>query len=108
MTLNEFQRAALETAIYPEESRVIYPALGLAGEAGEVANKVKKVLRDRGGVFDYAAIEDIAKEVFDALWYAAALADDLGWTLDELAAVGLAKLRSRADRGKLQGSGDDR
>jgi len=69
--MNDYQRAAASTAIYSAEHQVIYPALGLAAEAGEVANKVKKILRD--GKFDREAIAD---EVGDCLWYIAALCRD--------------------------------
>lgn len=108
MTLDEYQAEALKTAIYPTESGIVYPVLGLAGESGEVADKVKKTIRDRGGEFDAETRREIAKEAGDVLWYLAALARELGMTLGELAELNLAKIRSRAARGALHGSGDNR
>jgi NTP pyrophosphatase (non-canonical NTP hydrolase) len=108
MDLNDYQKAARRTAIYAEEHRVIYPALGLASEAGEVAGKIKKVLRDQGGDFAKAPLEAIKDELGDVLWYVAVLAADLGLALDEIAAENLAKLSSRKQRGRLSGGGDRR
>jgi len=105
---NSYQRTATKTAIYPPEHKILYPALGLAGEAGEVANKVKKVMRD--GVENQADNwkEQIASEIGDVLWYCAALATDLNMQLGMIAALNEKKLRDRYDRGKLNGSGDNR
>jgi NTP pyrophosphatase (non-canonical NTP hydrolase) len=103
MMFNEYQEEAKKTAIYPAEYRLVYPALGLTGEAGEVAEKVKKMVRD--GKLD---AEGLKKELGDVMWYLAALASDLGVTLEEVAAANVAKLRSRAERGVLGGSGDNR
>jgi NTP pyrophosphatase (non-canonical NTP hydrolase) len=108
MNLNEYQQAARRTAIYAAHHRVIYPALGLASEAGEVAGKVKKVLRDQGGDFVSAPLEAIKDELGDVLWYVAVLAGDLGLSLDEIAAANLGKLASRKERGRLSGGGDRR
>lgn len=108
MELNEYQEKALETAVYPQEHRIIYPTLGLTGEAGEVSDKVKKVLRDKGGVFDDETRKAIALEVSDVCWYIATLAHDLGYTLDEICQMNYEKLKSRQQRGKLHGSGDNR
>lgn len=103
MTLDEYQRAARETAIYPEQHRITYPALGLAGETGETVERVKKWLRD--GNLDRDALR---KEIGDVLWYVANLAADLDLSLDEIAEANLVKLRSRRERGVLSGSGDNR
>ena len=103
MTLNQYQDAASKTAIYHSNHSILYPALGLAGEAGEVANKVKKMLRD--GNFDR---QGIAAEIGDVLWYVAALARDLNIDLHDLAFANLEKLYSRKARGTLGGSGDKR
>jgi len=103
MDLNDYQRRARETAIYPEQHRVVYPALGLAGETGETVERVKKWLRD--GRLDREALR---AEIGDVLWYVANLAADLDLSLDEIAEGNLAKLRSRAERGVLSGSGDTR
>jgi NTP pyrophosphatase (non-canonical NTP hydrolase) len=108
MDLNEYQQAARRTAIYADHHRVIYPALGLASEAGEVAGKVKKVLRDQGGDFARAPLDAIKDELGDVLWYVAVLAGDLGLSLDEIAAANLGKLASRKERGRLGGGGDRR
>lgn len=108
MTLNEFQKAALETAVYPKEYKVIYPALGITGEAGECSDKVKKVIRDNNGEFTDDRKREIAKEIGDVLWYCATLAHDIGYTLEEIGEMNVEKLRSRKDRNKLNGSGDNR
>jgi NTP pyrophosphatase (non-canonical NTP hydrolase) len=108
MTINEYQDKAIETAIYGEGSKIIYPTLGLAGEAGEVADKVKKVLRDNEGEFSEEKKLEIAKELSDTCWYIAALARDLGYTLEEICIINLEKLKSRQERGVIGGSGDNR
>lgn len=108
MTLDEYQVAAESTAIYPPEDEIIYPTLGLGGEAGEIQNKVKKVLRDDGGVFSNAVRDDLKKELGDVLWYVAILARDAGSSLEEIAQLNIAKLRDRQSRGVLGGSGDAR
>lgn len=87
MKLSDYQRAAYKTAAYPPQYKVVYPAMGLAGEIGEVCNKCKKIIRDDGGVLTEARKAQIRKEVGGVLWYVAALATDLGqplrdeWTL---------------------------
>ena len=108
MDLNDYQRAARRTAIYPDQHRVLYPALGLASEAGEVAGKIKKVLRDQGGDFGRAPVEAIKDELGDVLWYVAVLAGDFGLSLEETDATNLGKLASRKARGRLSGGGDRR
>ncbi|MBR5850619.1 MAG: nucleoside triphosphate pyrophosphohydrolase family protein [Alistipes sp.] len=108
MTLNEYQEHALETAIYPADSRIIYPTLGLTGEAGEVADKVKKVIRDANKEFTPEIKAELMKEIGDVLWYCATLSHDLGYSLDEVAQTNVDKLRSRMNRNKLTGSGDNR
>lgn len=108
MTLEEYQKEAEKTAFYPEVYRVLYPALGLVGEAGEVANKVKKILRDHEGALPPDLREALLDELGDVLWYAALLARDLGASLEAVAEGNLRKLASRKARGALKGSGDDR
>jgi len=108
MTLNEYQEGARKTAIYPEESQIIYPTLGLTGEAGEVADKVKKVIRDNSGEFSDEKKKQIALELGDVMWYAASLSHDLGYTLEEICQMNLDKLASRMQRDKIHGSGDER
>lgn len=109
MELNEYQKMASKTAIYPEEHELTYAALGLAGEAGEVANKVKKLIRDGIDPDTYDAKRaEIADEVGDVLWYIAALCKDLRVDLEDVARGNLHKLADRQRRGKLQGQGDKR
>lgn len=108
MEINEYQKAALKTAVYPEDKRIIYPALGMCGEAGEVADKVKKVIRDNNQNFTNDRKREIAKEIGDVLWYCATLSHDLGFSLEEVAQMNIDKLASRQRRGKLSGSGDNR
>lgn len=109
MDLNSYQTQARTTARYPDVgSNPIYPTLGLSGEAGEVADKVKKVMRDRNGVFDAEVCESIKLELGDVLWYVAQLSSELGFSLSEVAEANIEKLSSRAARGKISGSGDRR
>jgi NTP pyrophosphatase (non-canonical NTP hydrolase) len=113
MDFNGYQLAAGSTAIYPESSTgsynaTAYATLGLVNEAGEVAGKLKKVWRDNDGELTDEKREIIADELGDVLWYAAALAMELGISLDDIAELNLAKLRSRAQRGVIGGSGDNR
>jgi NTP pyrophosphatase (non-canonical NTP hydrolase) len=112
MTLDEYQAQARSTAIYPEEARVLYPTLKLAGEAGEVAEKLGKLMRDEGllpgGSLDEAQRDALAKEIGDVLWYVANLAADLGLSLEAIGRTNLDKLASRRVRGVLGGSGDER
>jgi NTP pyrophosphatase (non-canonical NTP hydrolase) len=108
MQLDDYQASARRTAIYDDRFRVVYPALGLASEAGEVCGKIKKVLRDGAGDFAKAPLPALADELGDVLWYVAVLAADLGLSLDEIAARNLDKLRSRSTRSRIGGSGDRR
>jgi NTP pyrophosphatase (non-canonical NTP hydrolase) len=106
--LAEYQRRSRGTAAYPREAWLAYPALGLAGEAGEVAEHVKRVLRDDGARVTDGRRAAMAAELGDVLWYVAQLATELGLDLDEIARENLEKLLSRQRRGVLQGAGDDR
>lgn len=109
MTFQEYQEEARKTAIYPnKDNNFIYPTLGLAGEAGEVAEKIKKVIRDGNGIVSEEKKEEITKELGDVLWYVANLAKELGITLEEVAEKNLLKLQSRQQRNELHGSGDNR
>lgn len=109
MEFNEYQKKARKTAMYPNlGSNFVYPTLGLAGEAGEVAEKIKKVIRDGDGVVSEEKKEDLSKELGDVLWYVANLAQELGLDLEAIAQKNIEKLRSRQDRGKLKGDGDNR
>ncbi len=108
MTFNTYQREAKKTAIYPENMQIIYPTIGLSGEVGEVSEKVKKVIRDHGGFFSPRYNEEIALEIGDVLWYLSALATDLGYSLDDIAKMNIEKLKSRKERNKIKGNGDNR
>lgn len=109
MDLRTYQERSRQTALYPEVgNNPIYPTLGLCGESGEVADKIKKVLRDRAGVFDAQIREDLRLELGDVLWYVAQLASELELDLEDIAAANLAKLASRAARNVIGGSGDRR
>ncbi|MEL6962807.1 MAG: nucleoside triphosphate pyrophosphohydrolase family protein [Pseudomonadota bacterium] len=108
MDFTAYQTAARKTALYADAYRVTYPALGLASEAGEVAGKVKKVLRDRDGEFGDDQIAAIKDELGDVLWYVATLAADLGLDMADIAAGNVEKLRSRLERNVIQGDGDKR
>ena len=112
MKLNEYQNNASKTAIFDhfnnEALRLSYLALGTAGEAGEIAEKIKKILRDGDGNVTEQNKEDIVKEMGDVLWYLSQLARELGVEFEYVAKVNLNKLQSRKLRGKLHGSGDDR
>jgi NTP pyrophosphatase (non-canonical NTP hydrolase) len=108
MDLSEYQRQSRHTAEYPREAWLAYPALGLAGEAGEVAEHAKKAIRDDAGKISDERKAAMSKELGDVLWYVAQLATELGLDLDDIAGQNLEKLRSRQARGVLSGSGDDR
>ena len=108
MDLSEYQRASRRTAEYPREAWLSYPALGLAGEAGEVAEHAKKAIRDDGATITDERRAAMAKELGDVLWYLAQLATELDLDLDEVAELNLEKLLSRQRRGVLHGAGDDR
>jgi NTP pyrophosphatase (non-canonical NTP hydrolase) len=107
-TFNVYQALTHLTVVYDKTYNVIYPTLGLVGEAGEIANKVKKIYRDKRGEFSDADREEIGKEIGDVLWYCSALCTDLGLNLETQVENNLRKLRSRLERGTLQGSGDNR
>lgn len=106
MNFKEYQNRANATAIYDTKFSILYPTLGLTGEAGEVADKVKKIIRDGKSIIDERV--EIAKELGDVLWYLAAVARDIGVTLEDIAMMNIEKLEDRKERGKLQGNGDNR
>ncbi|MFA6160145.1 MAG: nucleoside triphosphate pyrophosphohydrolase family protein [Parcubacteria group bacterium] len=109
MNFEEYQEKSRKTAIYPNAGEnFVYPTLGLSGEAGEVAEKIKKVIRDKDGVMDDESREMIKKELGDVLWYVAQLASELKLPLDDIAQKNIEKLYSRLERGKINGSGDNR
>jgi NTP pyrophosphatase (non-canonical NTP hydrolase) len=109
MLISEYQELSRRTATYPGAGdNIVYPTLGLAGEAGEVAEKVKKLLRDDGGVMSDERRDALAGELGDVLWYVAQVATEAGLDLEEIAQGNLDKLLSRQRRGVLSGSGDSR
>ena len=111
MELNDYQDEATKTVIYPgrgEITGLTYAALGLGNEAGEVQGKVKKIIRDHQGVMTNDLARPIARELGDVLWYLAMVADEIGFSLREIAKMNLDNLASRQQRGVLGGSGDNR
>lgn len=108
MDFNEYQEQAKSFAVFPDGVEQYYTALGLCGEAGEVAEKVKKIIRDKHGQTTWKDAAEIAKELGDVLWYLAMAADAYDYRLDEIAYLNLAKLQSRKKRNLLGGSGDNR
>ncbi len=109
MDFNDYQKISRQTAIYPNlNNNFIYPTLGLCGETGEVAEKIKKIIRDNSGVADQARIDDIKKELGDVLWYLAQVATELNLSLDDIAQTNLKKLQERMEKNLLHGSGDNR
>jgi len=104
-----YQRESRKTAVYPGIGNdFIYPTLGLAGESGEVAEKIKKVIRDKKSIVDAETKSEIGKELGDVLWYLSQLATELGLDLSEIAEGNIEKLRSRMERNRLHGEGDNR
>ena len=108
MDLNDYQKMAMKFRGYPIANEIPYAAIGLAGEAGEVADKVKKVLRDNSGIFDDLRKIEIAKEIGDVLWYCALLSNNIGYDLDFIAKMNLVKLEDRNARNVIGGEGDNR
>jgi NTP pyrophosphatase (non-canonical NTP hydrolase) len=108
MTFAEYEETVKKTAIYPSSHKILYPALGLAGEAGEVANKVKKLIRDGFDKQPKDWRERLASEIGDVLWYCVALSNDLNVPISTVAKGNMDKLLSRFERGTLGGSGDKR
>ena len=109
MDFDNYQIEARKTAIYPDKNNnFIYPTLGLVGEAGEVAEKIKKIIRDKNGILDNETKIALKKELGDVLWYLSNLCDELDFSLNDVAKQNLEKLNLRLSRGKISGSGDDR
>ena len=108
MTFDEYQKQSRKTAKYPNiGNNFIYPTLGLSGESGEVAEKIKKVLRDKNGIIDEATRAEITKELGDVLWYLSQVASELNLSLEEVALLNIEKANSRQQRNKI-GGGDNR
>jgi NTP pyrophosphatase (non-canonical NTP hydrolase) len=108
LEFSDYQKQAASTAIYPESEAVFYPCMGLAGEAGEVAGKASKIMRDKNRVICDDDRVALLKEVGDVLWFCAQVCTDLRANMSDVAQMNLNKLNSRLQRGVLGGSGDDR
>lgn len=108
MDMDNYQAEASKTAKYPDDSGLVYCVLGLASEAGEVAGKLKKAIRDENGVLSESRKEDLLAELGDVLWYCAMVALELDATLSSVAQANLNKLFDRKDRGVIGGDGDKR
>lgn len=111
MNFLDYQHETAKTAVYPASTTIealSYVTMGLCGEAGEIANKVKKCLRDEGGAVTMNKKSELADELGDVLWYVSQLAKELGFNLEAVAKRNVDKLAGRAERGTLQGSGDNR
>ena len=109
MDFNEYQEKSRKTALYPDlGNNFVYPTLGLSGEAGEVAEKIKKVIRDKGGIIDDVTREEIKKELGDVLWYLSQIASELELSLEDVAQFNIEKLYSRMERNMIHGDGDNR
>lgn len=113
MEFNEYQKESRKTALYTKDnancgSPLVYVALGIAGESGEVVEKIKKLMRNQKGVITDESRQDLRKELGDVLWYIAQMATELNITLDDIAKTNLVKLTSRLERGTLHSQGDDR
>lgn len=109
MNFNDYQKKSRKTAGYPAIGHpVIYPSLGLVNEAGEVAGKIKKIFRDKGGEINGESKAALKAELGDVLWYLAQIATELNLSLDEIASYNIEKLYSRLERGTIRGDGDNR
>ena len=110
MKFDEYQKKALTTVLTTDDSfkDLLHWVLGINGESGEIAEKVKKIIRDKNGEVSEEDKKELAKEIGDVLWYLAVFAEDLGMSLDDIAKANLEKLQSRKQRGVLGGSGDNR
>ena len=109
MDFDNYQIEARKTAVYPNKDKnFIYPTLGLVGESGEVAEKIKKILRDKNGTFDNESKLALKKELGDVLWYLSNLCDELNFSLSDVARINLEKLNLRLTTNKISGSGDNR
>lgn len=106
MTFNEYQKEAFKSSFY--EGDLSYKALAINGEAGELAEHVKKMLRDDDGILTNIRREALKKELGDILWYMSMMAKELGISFDDIAVSNLVKIRDRKERGVLRGSGDNR
>jgi len=109
MNLNEYQTLALRTARSKDApNEIFHLLLGLCGEAGEIAEKTKKIVRDKDSDFGQLDTDDLTKELGDVLWHVAVIADYFDIDLEAVGATNIKKLTSRLERGTINGSGDNR
>lgn len=109
MNLNDYQTAALRTAApRDKKNEFFHLVLGLVGESGEIAEKIKKIVRDQDSDFSKLDKADLTKELGDVLWHIAVIADYFDIPFEEVGATNIAKLADRLKRGVIQGSGDNR
>lgn len=109
MHFNSYQQAIIKTAKYPKRGKnITYPVLGLNGEAGEVAEKIKKVIRDKKGIIDDETREALKKELGDVLWYLTMCCHEFKLDLNDVVEANLKKIKDRRNRNVLHGNGDDR
>lgn len=109
MNLDEYQKLALRTAAPKDKKNELFHLLlALCGESGEIAEKAKKIIRDKDSDFSQWDREDIIKELGDVLWHVAVIANYFDIPLDEVGDKNIAKLADRMKRGMISGSGDDR
>ena len=106
MNLNDYQEQAIKSAIYPKKEGIYYTTLGLVGEAGEVAEKVKKMIRDSKTLSECK--DDLIYELGDVLWYLANLSNEIGVSLEEIGIRNIVKLEGRMERNTIHGNGDNR
>lgn len=108
MDLDQYQMQSNKTAIYPEDRAVEYLVLGMCSEAGEVAGKLKKIIRDNNQVIDDSKRLELSKEIGDVLWYVSQLALELNIPLSIIAEQNIAKLQERSKNNLISGDGDNR
>lgn len=108
MNFEEYQTESKKTAIYDVGKKLEYLILGICGESGELAEKYKKIIRDKNGIMSDEDREAFKKELGDVLWYISQLSTVLNFTLEDVAKTNLEKVFSRLERGKIKGSGDNR
>lgn len=108
-SFGDYQRESRKTwGVIPMNHAIVYPTLGLMNEAGEVAGKIKKIFRDKGGAIGASEREALKYELGDVLWYLTQICTELGLTLEEVAEANIEKLFSRLERGQIGGEGDSR
>lgn len=108
ITFMDYQSRTHATAVYPKDISLLYLTLGLAGEAGEVANKIKKIYRDADGIVHSERKKDLANEIGDCLWYLSELCNVLNLDFGEVAKDNILKLRRRYEQGTIKGEGENR